>query len=441
MKNIWLALLITLSCSSFAAVQTSAGEFQSDIDKAFASAKKKKKPMLIDFYGIWCPPCNQMNETVFVTPNFLQKAKSFELLAVDADKKESWAIKNKYHVGGYPTYVFTTPEGEEIYRVVGYRDPKEFSKVMDLVLSAKSKPAAKACSSKNTEDLWRCALTCMETKNKPCATKALNALQPNLKPGTARYEIAQMYFADESENVDLKKKGYETLLTNYPDSPGALAWGLAYLDANEEQKVGPPKKELVEKALSHYPTMAKDGRLEEIGFTETDLAELRAELLGKLDKGDEAKKAWGEAADLLAKKAAELPKGVSDRGYMIERISCLDLAGKTDEALKLAEQYQAKYPSEFTFHFIAAGVLEKKKRYSEAIPIAQKAYEVSYGDNKIRAANLLLTLYTAVPNKEAARQVYQAVKKDIQPDAKLEVRTHRYLKKLDEAWSRLEKSS
>lgn len=414
--------------------------FQTDIDKTFAAAKQKRKPILIDFYGIWCPPCNLMNETVFINPNFVEKAKSFELLAVDVDAKTSWKLKNKYKVGGYPTYVFTNPDGQELYRVTGSREPNEFNKVMDLVLATKGKPAAKACSSKNTEDLWRCAMTCIETLDKKCAMKALNALQPTLKPGTARYEIAQMFVADQSENIDLKKKAYETLLVNHPDSPGALAWSLVYLDASEQQKTE-PNKALVEKVLSHYPTMAKDSRLAEIGFTETDLAQLRAELLSKLGRTDEAKKAWAEAAQLLGKKASELPKGVSDRGYMIERIGALSYAGESEASLKLAQEYQAKYPGEFTFHYIAAQVLEKTKKYSEAVPIAQKAYEVSYGDNKIRAATLLLKLYIVVPNKDAARQVYEAVKKDIQPDKKLEVRTHKYLKVLDETYARTQKAS
>jgi hypothetical protein len=67
------------------------------------------------------------------------------------------------------------------------------------------------------------------------------------------------------------------------------------------------------------------------------------------------------------------------------------------------------------------------------MPIAKKAYEMSYGDNRIRAATLLVNLYATVPDKEAAKKVYDEVTKEIRPDADLDIRTHRYLKQLGEA--------
>ena len=32
-----------------------------DPEKAFALAAKKKLPLMIDFFGIWCPPCNHLD--------------------------------------------------------------------------------------------------------------------------------------------------------------------------------------------------------------------------------------------------------------------------------------------------------------------------------------------------------------------------------------------
>src|ERR1700735_70587 len=89
-----------------------ASPFQTDSDKTFSKARKEGKPVLIDFFGIWCPPCNELDETVFETPSFLEKAKAFELLKIDADKESSWKLKNKFKIGGYPTVVFTNSEGD-----------------------------------------------------------------------------------------------------------------------------------------------------------------------------------------------------------------------------------------------------------------------------------------------------------------------------------------
>lgn len=435
----WLLLAGLVLGPWVMAAETHPGLFQSDSEATLAKAKANGRPVMIDFFGVWCPPCNQLKETVFITPGFLERAKSFELLEVDADKPSSWKLKDRYKIGGYPTILFLNPKGEELYRIVGYRAPDEFNKVMDLVLASKGRPATKACQSKNEDDLWRCALTCMEKKDHPCAQKAIGRLEAKLKPRTARFEIARSYQADRAENVDLKKRAFESLLRDYPDSPFSLIWALSYWEAALEQKATPDKA-LLTPVLEKYPTMAADRRREELGLPVSDLAQLRAQVVEKLGDPEATKRAWKEAAEVLAELATQLPAGVTDRGYKIEEILCLDSAGETEKALKLAETYQVKYPSEFTFHYIAATILEKRKKFGEAVPIAKKAYEASYGDNRIRAGILLMTLYGATANKDAAKQIYLDVKKEIQPDAKLDVRTHRYLKRLDEVWGQVQKA-
>ena len=167
--------------------------FSNDIKGTFAAAKKEKKPVIIDFFGIWCPPCNELDETVFETTRFIEKAKSFKLLKVDADRPDSWKLKDKYKVGGYPTVIFVDSVGSELYRIVGYRNLQQFLQVMDLVLSSKNKKLEEACASKSEDDLWRCAVVCSERKNLACASEAYAKLQVLLKPGTARFDWIRTY--------------------------------------------------------------------------------------------------------------------------------------------------------------------------------------------------------------------------------------------------------
>lgn len=415
-----------------------AAGFSSDIEKTLAAAKKGKKPLLISFYGIWCPPCNELEETVFETPTFNEKGKKFHLLKVDADATGSWSLKSKYKVGGYPTVVFANPEGGELFRVVGYRTPKEFLQIMDLVLAAKGKDTTKACESKKADDLWRCALVCAERKDTACADKAYKGLEKLLKPGSVRYEVARAYAVEHSATDDLKRDGYERLIGEFPDSPQAMLWTLDYLKLFEGGGKVQPKKELLEKVLSNYTKMLTDPRAAEAGVPATDVLQVRAIVLDKLGKKDEAKAAWKEAAVALEKLAKELPEKAPARGFTLERISCLEEAGEIDEALKLSNEYRGKFPSEFTFHFWSASLLERTKKHEEALPIAKKAYEVAYGDNKIRVATLLMKLYAASSDKDSAKKVFDDVKKDIQPSKELEVRTHRYLEKLEEAFKRVQ---
>jgi thiol-disulfide isomerase/thioredoxin/tetratricopeptide (TPR) repeat protein len=407
-----------------------ASPFGSDIPKAFQRIKKDKKPLMIDFYGIWCPPCNELDETVFESSEFLQKSKSFELLKVDADAESSWKLKDKYKVGGYPTVVFTDPNGEELYRIVGYRNKTEFSRIMDLVLKAKGTPLAKACENDNVEDLWRCAVICSEREDKACLNKTLPKLEKKLTPGTARYELLRTLEVEHSSTEDLKRAGYEKLIQEMPSSPQALLWASGYWSACESQNI-PPKKELVEKVLAHYSVMKADPKKDELGIPISDIVQLHAHLLDKLGRREDAKVVWKEAADLLAGLSQELPKGAAARGFTLERISALENAGDVGGALKLAEEYRGKFPKEFTYHYIAGNLLERQKKYPEAMKAGKSALEFSYGDNKIRVATLMVRLYSALGDKESGKKLVTQVKKEIQPSAKLDVRTHRYLKKLE----------
>jgi tetratricopeptide (TPR) repeat protein len=407
--------------------------FSTDVKGTFLAAKIEKKPMILDFFGIWCPPCNELDETVFETTRFIEKAKSFQLLKIDADSDSSWKLKDKYKVGGYPTIIFTDSEGAEIYRLVGYRNLKEFLQVMDLVLSSKNKKLEQACASKNEDDLWRCAVICSERKNLECASEAYAKLQTILKPGTARFDWIRTYAMESVETPDLQREGYATLLRLYPNTPQALVWAVSYLAAFDDEKNLKPKKELVENLLKSFPQMLTDSRLDALGLSPINLVQIKAEILDKIGKREEAVAAWKEASILLEKEASQLPSGTNPRAFTLDRITCLEAAGDLEGALKLSNQYKALYPDEFTFYSFSAQILERMKKYSDAIPVAKKGYEVSYGDNKIRMATLLVRLYTAVSDKESAKKVVEEVTGKIKPDAKLEIRTHRYLKKLQEA--------
>lgn len=421
---------LLLSTSLFAA------NFSNDIDKTFKEAKKENKPILIDFFGIWCPPCNELDEFVFESRPFLEKSKAFKLLKVDADKESSWKIKDQYQVGGYPTVLFTDSLGKEIYRITGYRTPTEFVRVMELVLKSKGKNIEKACASKDTEDLWRCALVCSEKKDNACAEKAFLALKPVLKPGTARYDLAQTYSAEQSSTEDLKRLAYEKLLASSIDTPQSYLWATSYLDLTDKEKQK-PKFELIEKALANHAAFLKDPRNEELGISETDLAQMRADLLEKVGKAEEASKAWKEAATLLEAKAKQFESNRPERGFTIERVYALESAGETEKALVLATEYREKFPEEFTFHYQTASLLKRKKKYNDALPIAKKAWEHSYGDNKIRVGILLVQLYATIPDASAAKTVYDTIKSSIKPNEKLQVRTHRYLKTLEEEYTKL----
>lgn len=96
------------------------------LEEARQAAKKDgKRVVLVDFYTTWCGPCKKLDQTTWKDSGVLDwLAKEAVALKVDAEKDEPLAAK--YRVNAYPTLLLLTPDGAELDRLVGYRDPKAF---------------------------------------------------------------------------------------------------------------------------------------------------------------------------------------------------------------------------------------------------------------------------------------------------------------------------
>src|SRR5258706_11296890 len=107
------------------------GEWLTDLPKAQAKAKAEKKMVLMDFTGSdWCGWCKKFDKDVLSTPEFQEYAKK-NLVLVEVDfpskkpqsaetKKANAALKSKYEVQGFPTFVVLGSDGNEVGRQRGY---------------------------------------------------------------------------------------------------------------------------------------------------------------------------------------------------------------------------------------------------------------------------------------------------------------------------------
>jgi len=127
MKRLLLGLL---AAGAFAQAVASEGEWLTDLPKALAKAKDEKKLVLLDFTGSdWCGWCIKFNKEVLATPEFKQYANK-NLVLVELDfprrkalspelKKANEALKDKYRVDGFPTFVVLNGDGGAVVRLVG----------------------------------------------------------------------------------------------------------------------------------------------------------------------------------------------------------------------------------------------------------------------------------------------------------------------------------
>ncbi|MFO7891203.1 MAG: thioredoxin family protein [bacterium] len=110
-----------------------------DLDKAKEMAKSRNKPLMIDFYAEWCPPCIKMKDSTFTDRTVMEKSQHFIPVKIDVDKQGDVADNyqsnaSKYGGIGIPNILFISPDSIELAHPIGYKNPDEFITIMDSVL-------------------------------------------------------------------------------------------------------------------------------------------------------------------------------------------------------------------------------------------------------------------------------------------------------------------
>jgi len=167
-----LALLLCMSCagesksdSDAVSLQPAAGEqaevesgkfvFSAyDIDGTLRSTDEwvGKQPVVLNFWGTWCPPCRkEIPDLIKAYNEFHPKGVEIIGLAVKdtPDKVVSYTKKNgmewvmlmagndlvaKYRITGVPTTIFIDKNGTEIGRFVGPRDLETFRMAFEATM-------------------------------------------------------------------------------------------------------------------------------------------------------------------------------------------------------------------------------------------------------------------------------------------------------------------
>jgi len=105
-----------------------------DFDAAQAVAKAQNKDMLVDFTGSdWCIWCKRLHDEVFSKPSFQAYAtENFILVSLDypndpeikakvPNPERNKELASTYEIGGYPTVLLMTPDGE-VFGRTGYQE-------------------------------------------------------------------------------------------------------------------------------------------------------------------------------------------------------------------------------------------------------------------------------------------------------------------------------
>lgn len=114
---------ITISAQENQRIQFTNGSF----NEALQAAAKSGKLVFVDCYTSWCAPCKWMEKNVFVNDTIYQYFnKQFVNFKVDMEKGEGVALRERYKVTSFPTYLFVDAKGNQVHRTGSRMSVQDF---------------------------------------------------------------------------------------------------------------------------------------------------------------------------------------------------------------------------------------------------------------------------------------------------------------------------
>lgn len=107
-----------------------------EVDAAFARARAERKPVFLYWGAKWCPPCNQLQATLFNRNDFIERSRAFVPVYIDGDRPGAQKLGTRFKVRGYPTMVLFNADGAETTRLPGEVDAAAYNEVLTLGMNA-----------------------------------------------------------------------------------------------------------------------------------------------------------------------------------------------------------------------------------------------------------------------------------------------------------------
>jgi len=441
------------------------------VEAAFADAEASQRSVLIDFFGVWCPPCDRLQAEFLDRPERLGLLGGFVLLKADADDPGSFVLKDRYQVGGYPTLLVVDAAGTEVDRITGYDGRTDA--LAERLLHASTPAEADAeltpvdalrrlvAASQSDEavafvlaleptpaealagdyDALRLALQALRGSDADDAATALSLAAaeasplPGLAASHAADAIEMIAETDEPRAAELRL-AYEARIAAVigSRSPADVMLGRGWTSISGH---------LVEHAPDLHDDIAL-GTWYRADWTDEDTArQLLAEAalrtagailldlqqIPDLPRLEDGRFALSLPDHLLTD--AIRPHLLEQAGRVHDLLSLLSKGGLADVAAPIFQAMVDLSPEEFTWHYAQAGFLRDHRSGNGAADAALRALTFSYGDNRLRAAARLASLLQAAGNVEGARAVVDDALA-VPPPTEEHVRTHRYRKTLEE---------
>ena len=120
-----MRILATMLATSLSLVAQGPIKWEHDLATAQQRARKEGKPLFVDIWAEWCPPCQHLKNTVFPSMDAQEALAAYvpvSLMTETRDRRpllENIKIAERFNVEGYPTLLILDGQGREFKRHVG----------------------------------------------------------------------------------------------------------------------------------------------------------------------------------------------------------------------------------------------------------------------------------------------------------------------------------
>ncbi len=100
-------------------------KWEHDLETALKRAKAEGKPLFVDVWAEWCPPCQFLKQKIFPTPEATTALLGYVPVSLMVQHKDRTPVKGnenvteRFKVTAFPTLIVLDANGKELRREVG----------------------------------------------------------------------------------------------------------------------------------------------------------------------------------------------------------------------------------------------------------------------------------------------------------------------------------